>query len=51
MTVDMRRRPVIKGKDALKFLKNSEQNQKKLEKRKEIAIKKWSEQQRKTKDK
>ncbi|MBF4501949.1 hypothetical protein IRY55_11290 [Savagea sp. SN6] len=46
MTVEMRKRPVIKGKDAEVFLKRAEQNKKNIEKRKENAIKKWSEQQR-----
>lgn len=51
MTIEIRKRPVIKGKDALIFLKRAEQNQQQLVKRQVIAIKKWTEQQQKTKDK
>lgn len=40
----MRKRPVIKGNDALKFLKRAEQNKQRLEGRKALAMKKWTEQ-------
>lgn len=46
MAVEIRKRPVIKGNDAFNFLKRAEQHQKQLEKRKALAIKKWTEQQR-----
>lgn len=46
MAVEMRKRPVIKGNDALKFIKRAEQNKQHLEERKALAIKKWTEQQR-----
>lgn len=46
MAVEMRKRPVIKGKDALKFLKRAEQNKQRLEERKALAMKKWNDQQR-----
>jgi len=39
MTIEMRKRPVIKGKDALKFLERSEQNKEQLIQRSKQAIK------------
>ncbi|MEK5078008.1 hypothetical protein MKX73_03245 [Solibacillus sp. FSL W7-1436] len=46
MSVEMRKRQVIKGNDALKFLKRAEQNKHHMIERKVLAIKKWTEQQR-----
>lgn len=48
MAVEMRKRPVIKGNDAMKFLKRAEQNKKRLEERKALVLKKWTDQQRET---
>lgn len=50
MTVEMRKRPIIKGADAIKFLQRTEQNKKCLEERKVLAMKKWNDQQRESKN-
>lgn len=46
MAVEMRKRPVIKGKDASRFLSKAEQNKKKIEAKKVQALKKWNDQAR-----
>lgn len=46
MAVEMRKRPIIKGTDAMKFLQKAEQNKKRLEQKKVSAMKKWNEQAR-----
>lgn len=46
MALEMRKRPVIKGDDAIKFLQKAEQNKKRLEEKKALAMKKWNEQAR-----
>lgn len=50
MAVEMRKRPVIKGADAMKFLQMVEQNKKRLEVRKAVAMKKWNDQERESKN-
>lgn len=44
MAVEMRKRPVIKGEDAIKFLQKAEHNKKRLEERKALVLKKWNDQ-------
>lgn len=46
MTIEMRKRPVIKGKDALKFLERSELNKQQLIQRSKQAMKNWNKQQK-----
>ncbi|WP_332645722.1 hypothetical protein [Lysinibacillus sp. 54212] len=43
MAIEMRKRPIIRGKDAMKFLSKAEKNSKLLASRKEQALKKWNE--------
>lgn len=50
MAIEMRKRPVIKGTNALKFLQKAEQNKKRLEERKALAMKKWNDQERESKN-
>ena len=43
IAVEIRKRPVIKGTDVMKFLQRTEQNKKRLEERKALVMKKWNE--------
>jgi len=43
MAIEMRKRPVIRGKDAMNFLSKAEKNSKLMAAKKEQALKKWNE--------
>lgn len=44
MAIEMRKRPVISGQDALKFLKKAEKNKQHIFEKKSAAMKRWNEQ-------
>lgn len=50
MSIEMRKRPVIEGKDALKFLIKAEENKQLLLAKTSQAMKKWNEQVREPRD-
>ena len=50
MAIEMRKRPVIKGADAMKFLQKAEKNKERLEERKTAAMKKWNDQEHESKN-
>lgn len=50
MAIEMRKRPIVKGKNASNFFEKTKENQKKMEAKKAQALKKWNDQIRETKD-
>ena len=50
MAIEMRKRPIIKGKDAANFLAKAERNKELMEIKKAQALKKWNEQVREDKN-